>query len=158
MFWEQSFLTFNVVSFTFQNIFTCYLILVHIAAQIEKLFCFSPFFAMNSFTFFQFEVHFSRFLGNEVKVALLCPTLCDPKDYTVRGILQARILACVAFTFSRASSQPMNRTQVSRIAGRFFTSWATITIACAVQHPNRWVQIQFGCNLIFIFCNRFIEV
>ena len=26
-----------------------------------------------------------------VKVALLCPTLCDPMDYTVHGILQARI-------------------------------------------------------------------
>ena len=28
----------------------------------------------------------------KVKVAQSCPTLCDPKDYTVRGILQARIL------------------------------------------------------------------
>ena len=27
-----------------------------------------------------------------VKVAQSCPTLCDPMDYTVRGILQARIL------------------------------------------------------------------
>ena len=28
----------------------------------------------------------------KVKVAQSCPTLCDPKDYTVHGILQARIL------------------------------------------------------------------
>ena len=28
----------------------------------------------------------------EVKVAQLCPILCDPMDYTVHGILQARIL------------------------------------------------------------------
>ena len=28
----------------------------------------------------------------EVKVAQSCPTPCDPKDYTVHGILQARIL------------------------------------------------------------------
>ena len=28
----------------------------------------------------------------EVKVTQSCPTLCDPKDYTVHGILQARIL------------------------------------------------------------------
>ena len=46
-------------------------------------------------------------------------------DYTVRGILQARILEWVAVLFSRGSSQPRNRTQVSRTAGRFFTSWAT---------------------------------
>ena len=58
----------------------------------------------------------------EVKVTQSCSTLCDPKDYTVHGILQARILEWIAFTFSRASSQPRNRTHVSHIAGRFFTS------------------------------------
>ena len=41
------------------------------------------------------------------------------------GIFQARILEWVAFPFSRGSSQPRDRTQVSCIAGRFFTSWAT---------------------------------
>ena len=46
-------------------------------------------------------------------------------DYTVHGILQARILEWVAFPFSRGSSQPRDRTQVSHIAGEFFTSWAT---------------------------------
>ena len=60
-----------------------------------------------------------------VKVTQLCPTLCDPVDYTVHGILQARILEWVAFPFSRGSSQPRNETQVSHIADRFFTSWAT---------------------------------
>ena len=35
---------------------------------------------------------------------LTCPTLCDPLDYTVHGILQARILEWVAFPFSRQSS------------------------------------------------------
>ena len=44
---------------------------------------------------------------------------------TVRGVLQARILEWVAFLFSRGSSQPGDRTQVSHIAARFFTSWAT---------------------------------
>ena len=42
----------------------------------------------------------------KVKVAQSCLTLCDPMDYTVRGILQARILEWVAFPFSRGSSQP----------------------------------------------------
>ena len=59
------------------------------------------------------------------QVIQLCPTLCDPMDYGVHGILQARTLEWVAFPFSRGSSQPRDRTQVSRIAGRFFTSWAT---------------------------------
>ena len=42
--------------------------------------------------------------------------------YTVHGILQARILEWAAFPFSRGSSQPRDWTQVSHIAGRFFTS------------------------------------
>ena len=58
-----------------------------------------------------------------VKITQLYPTLCDPMDYTVHGILQARIL--VAFPFFRGSSQPSDRTQVSCIAGRFFTSLDT---------------------------------
>ena len=59
------------------------------------------------------------------KVAQLCPTLWDPMNYRVRGILQARILEWVAFPFSQGSSQPRDQTQVSCIAGGFFTSWAT---------------------------------
>ena len=46
-------------------------------------------------------------------------------DYTVHGILQARILEWVAGSFSRGSSQPRDRTEVSHNAGRFFTLWAT---------------------------------
>ena len=59
------------------------------------------------------------------KVAQSCPTLWTPWTYTVNGILQARILEWVAIPFSRGSSQPRDWTQVSHIAGRFFTSWAT---------------------------------
>ena len=51
-----------------------------------------------------------------VKVAQLCPTLCDPMDYTVHGILQARIIEWLAFPFSRGSFQPRDKTQISRIA------------------------------------------
>ena len=58
----------------------------------------------------------------KVKVAQPCPTLCDPMDYTVHGILQARILEWVALPFSRGSSQPRDQTQVSRTAGGFSTS------------------------------------
>ena len=59
----------------------------------------------------------------KVKVAQVCLTLCDPMDYTVHGILQARILEWVSFPFSR-SSQPRDWTQVFCIAGGFFTCWA----------------------------------
>ena len=69
-----------------------------------------------------YRVHF---LGMKVKVAQLCPTLCDPVDYAVHGILQARKLECVAFPFSRGSSQPRDRTQVPHFAGGFFTNWAS---------------------------------
>ena len=60
-------------------------------------------------------------------VAQSCLTLCDPMDCSppgssVHGILQARILEWVAIPFSRGSSQPRGQTQVSCIAGRFFTS------------------------------------
>ena len=64
------------------------------------------------------------YLKVKVKVAQSCLTLCDSVDYTVHGILQARILEWVAFPFSRGSSQPRDWTQVFRIAGRFFTTWA----------------------------------
>ena len=60
-----------------------------------------------------------------MKLAQLCPTLCDPVDYTVHGILQARILEWVTFSFSRGSSQPRDQIQVSHTAGRFFSSWTT---------------------------------
>ena len=73
--------------------------------------------------------HFSRMLGEvkvvkgaKVKVAQSYPTLCNPVDYKVYGILQARILEWIAVPFSKRSSQPRDQTQVSHIAGRFFTS------------------------------------
>ena len=58
----------------------------------------------------------------EVKVTQSCPTLCNPMDYTVHRILQARILEWVAFPLSRGFSQPRDQTQVSHIAGGFLTS------------------------------------
>ena len=64
-------------------------------------------------------------LEKESEVAQSCLTLCDPMDcslpdFSIRGILEARVLQWVAISFSR-SSQPRDRTQVSCIAGRCFT-------------------------------------
>ena len=67
---------------------------------------------------------------SEVKVAQSCPNFCDHMNSSlpvssVYGTLQARILEWVAFPSSRGSSQPREWAQVSCIAGRFFTVWAT---------------------------------
>ena len=66
----------------------------------------------------------------KVLVAELCPTLHDPMDGRAPGssvhvISQARILEWVAISFSKESSRPRDQTQVSYIAGEFFTIWAT---------------------------------
>ena len=60
--------------------------------------------------------------GLKVKVTQSCLTLCNFMDYTVHGILQARILGWVAFALSRGSSQTKDQTLVSCIACGFFTS------------------------------------
>ena len=64
----------------------------------------------------------------EVLVAQSCLTFCNPMDCSlpdssVHGILQARILNWVTIPFSRGSSRPRDQTQVSCVAGRFFTIW-----------------------------------
>ena len=64
------------------------------------------------------------------EVAQLCLTLCNPVDCglpgsSIHGILHAGILEWIAISFSRGSSQPRDRTWVSRITGRRFTVWAT---------------------------------
>ena len=51
--------------------------------------------------------------------------LCNLMDYTVHGILQARILEWIAVSFSRGSSQPRDQNQISHTAGRIFNSWVT---------------------------------
>ena len=58
-------------------------------------------------------------------IAQSCPTLCDPVDFSlpgssIHGILQAIILEWVTISFSKGSSQPRDRTQVSCIGGRRF--------------------------------------
>ena len=72
---------------------------------------------------------------SESEVAQSCPTLCGPMDCSlsgssVHGIFQARVLEWIAISFSRGSSRPRNQTQVSCIAGRRFTIWATREAHC----------------------------
>ena len=81
--------------------------------------------------------------------AQLCLTLCDPMDCSppvssVHGILQARILEWVAFHFSRASSQPRDWTQVSCIAGGFFTIRATREALSVLWMPLNMLFSHFS--------------
>ena len=72
----------------------------------------------NLFQYFAGKFHGWRSLAGYIqsekwKWKLLSPVwLCDPMDCTFHGILQARILEWVAFSFSRGSSQPSDWTQI----------------------------------------------
>ena len=74
----------------------------------------------------------------KVKVTQSCLTLCDPTDYTVHGILQARILEWGALPFSRGSSRPRNRTGVSCTATGFFTNWAIGNDSIISKSKKSW--------------------
>ena len=92
-------------------------------------------------------------LGGEV--AQSCPTLCDPTDCSLPssssyGIFQARVLEWVAISFSRGSSRPRDRTQVSRIVGRCFTLWATREVSLKLWTPY---QIAYCFFLFLLFTN-----
>ena len=76
----------------------------------------------------------------KVEVPQLCPTLCDPMDYTAHGILQARILEWVAFPFSRRSSQP-------GIEPRSPTLWAD---SLPAEPQGKPIKIEIVCYLIVI--------
>ena len=80
-------------------------------------------------------------------VTQLCLTLCDSMDCSslgssVHGILQARILEWVTMPSSRGSSWPRDQTQISHIAGEFFTIWVTgeamAMKAVAMTAPPSW--------------------
>ena len=66
-----------------------------------------------------------------------CSVMSDFLDFTVCGILQARILEWVA---SRGSSQPKDWTQVSCVASRFFTSWAMKEAYSLTQRTWIWAS------------------
>ena len=88
---------------------------------------------------------------------------CSPPGSSVHEILQARILEWVAIPFSRGSSQPRDQTQVSCIAGRFFTIWPPGKPICngLVISPKKiheWListwkpiqrhSVQFSCSAV----------
>ena len=104
--------------------------------------------------------YYKSTMNVKVKVTQSCLTLCNPMDYTVLGILQARILEWVAFPFSRGSSQPRDRAQVSSITGRFFTRWATREAQSTIRQlkKKKTTPIYHFPNIFWIvsFCYDFL--
>ena len=97
----------------------------------------------------------------KVLVAKSCPSLCDPMDSSssgsiVHGILQARMLEWVVMPSSRLSSQPRGQTQVSCIAGSFFTIWATRDVPYVYNmHPNiytPYIYIDYITHFEYALC------
>ena len=92
--------------------------------------------------------------GHACSVCQSYLTLCDPmhcsqSGSSVHGISQARILKWVSIPFYRASSQPMDWTQVSRNAGRFFTAWITRDAQDRAQTHLIKCQIQsLSCPIL----------
>ena len=87
---------------------------------------------------------------------------CSPPSSSVYGILQARRLEWVAISLSRGSSQPRDQTQVSCIAGGFFTVWASREVYCKLNilqlKIKTWPQVSRSTSgdlfhtLILLFC------
>ena len=73
-------------------------------------------------------------------------------DYPVPGILQTRILEWVAVPFSRGSSQPRDRTQVSHIAGGYFTHRYSLNSSCRklVTGSPGGIKSNISANWVFI--------
>ena len=96
-------------------------------------------------------------------VAQLCPTLCDPRDCSPPGslsigILQARTLEWVATPSSRGSSQPRDRTQVSHIAGGFFSIGATREAHKMAYPYLSPVNSGLAKKLIQVFLSQLMEI
>ena len=102
----------------------------------------------------------SKLFPKTNEVAQSCPTLCDPMDCSlpgssIHGIFQARVLEWAAISFSRRSSQPRDQTQISCIAGRRFTIWATRE---APTLPNiSWGQVPHSLKAWSSLYNRYMN-
>ena len=114
----------------------------------------------------------------KVKITQLCPTLCNPMDYTVHWILQARIRELVAIPFSRGSSQPgikhrsltlqvdsvlrksvLGKTILCKIFSWELNDrggnggWERMSLNCSDMHflKHSFIEIQFTCHAISLF-------
>ena len=83
---------------------------------------------------------------------ILCdPMHCSPPGSSIHGILQARVLEWVAISFSRGSSRPRDRTQVSCIVGRHFTIWATREVLASTWDECNCVVVWTFLGIAFLW-------
>ena len=61
---------------------------------------------------------------------------CSLRGSSVHGIFQAIVLERIAIFFSKGSSRPRDRTQVSHIVDRCLTVWATREVQLALTNWN----------------------
>ena len=97
-------------------------------------------------------IYIYKYMKVKVLVAQSNPTLCNSMDYSlpsfsVCGILQA-IQEWVAMSFSRISSRPMDWTQLSCTAGRFFTIWDT---EWAYTHTHKHICIYIHTHIYMFY-------
>ena len=88
----------------------------------------------------------------KVKVIQSCPALCDPVDYRIHGLLQARILERVAFPFSRdlpnpgiKSRFPHHRQILYQLSHKGSTSileWVAYPFSCESSSPRNWTGVS----------------
>ena len=72
----------------------------------------------------------------QVKVTQLCLTLCDPTDYTVHGILQARVLEWVSFPFPGDIPNPGIEPRSSALQADSLVQFSSVAQSCpALCHP-----------------------
>ena len=86
----------------------------------------------------------------KVKVTQSCLTLCDSMDYTVAGILQARILEWVAISFSWDLSnpeiEPMSLMSSALQADLYHcTTWEVQCGVCIYTHTHTYIYIYVQC-------------
>ena len=89
-----------------------------------------------------------------MKVAQSCLTLCDPMNYTVHGILQARILEWVAVPSSRGSSQPGIKPRSPTLQADSLPAESSYEHRCVI---NYFLSLKNGKNIplasYFVGCN-----
>ena len=90
----------------------------------------------------------------KVKVTQLCLTLCDSLDYTVHGILQARVLEWVAFPFSRGSNPDLPHCrwilyQLSHKGSQTILEWVTFPFSRGSSQPRDQTQVSHTAGGFF---------
>ena len=93
-----------------------------------------------------------------VVVTQSCLILCDPMDCSPPGsFVQPRILQWVAIPFSRGSSQTRDGTQVSCIAGRFLTIWATREAHVCMLNAYIYIYICLIFTFLYLHLSYFSD-